>query len=382
MLLKTGAMFHGTSRRGIQLALVAAFFVGLASGTPEARAVILFGTGDPAHNTQPPSGEVANSGWEHEGTWGSFLGTAIAPQFFITARHVGGTAGDPFVLNGVSYATVALYDDAFSDLRIGRISGAFPSFAALNTNATEVGRSAIVMGRGTQRGEPVTVPSAHALGETTVTLHGWRWGPLDKVRRWGENVVDAVVSSAELTGKDGFGEFLQCRFDSSVGPDECDLSTGDSGGALFIRNGSDWQLAGINYAADGEYNTTGSGEGFFAAIFDEGGLHTLDDTNWVFQPDLQADLPGSFYATRIASRIDWIRSVLDGTAPEEPMVLQSSGEPSGPYRDASADVDNTNRTVSIAIPEGVQFYRLRSPTVRHELTSIEIIDGRVWIRFE
>jgi hypothetical protein len=53
---------------------------------PPARAVILFGTDDPAANTTAPIGSVANTAWSYEGKWGGFLGTPIAPHFFITAK--------------------------------------------------------------------------------------------------------------------------------------------------------------------------------------------------------------------------------------------------------------------------------------------------------
>ena len=60
-----------------------------------------------------------------EGTWGGFLGTPIAPKYFMTAEHVGGAIGQTFVFHGVPYTTTAMYDDPDSDLRIWRICGAF-----------------------------------------------------------------------------------------------------------------------------------------------------------------------------------------------------------------------------------------------------------------
>jgi hypothetical protein len=65
---------------------------------PTAQAVILLDTGDPNFNTTAPTGELAGSGWQYEGLWVSFLGTAVASNFFITAKHVGGSVGDTFTL--------------------------------------------------------------------------------------------------------------------------------------------------------------------------------------------------------------------------------------------------------------------------------------------
>ena len=49
------------------------------------RAVILFRTADPAANTTAPTGGLNSSGWQFEGLWGAFLGTLIAPHFFLSA---------------------------------------------------------------------------------------------------------------------------------------------------------------------------------------------------------------------------------------------------------------------------------------------------------
>src|SRR5439155_5708181 len=87
---------------------------------------------------------------------GGFLGTGIAPKYFITAHHVGGSVGQTFDFRGVLYTTVGVTNDPASDLSLWRICGTFPDHAQIYTNTNEVGQSCIVIGRGTQRGEPVT----------------------------------------------------------------------------------------------------------------------------------------------------------------------------------------------------------------------------------
>jgi len=121
-------------------------------GARPAKAVLFYQTGDPNYNTTAPGGSLTNSGWQFEGFWGSFLGTPIAPKYFITAGHVGGTVGEVFNWNGVGYPTTAVYDDPDSDLRIWRICGTLPDYAQLYTDTNEVGQSFVVFGRGTRRG--------------------------------------------------------------------------------------------------------------------------------------------------------------------------------------------------------------------------------------
>jgi len=65
--------------------LAASVFIFSATQT---RAVVLYRT--PTRNTSAPSSMLYNSGWQWEGKWGGFLGTPIAPNYFITAGHVGG----------------------------------------------------------------------------------------------------------------------------------------------------------------------------------------------------------------------------------------------------------------------------------------------------
>src|SRR5262245_49612636 len=310
-----------------------------------ARAVIFYSTGDPNYNTTAPGGSLTNSGWQYEGTWGSFLGTAIAPKYFVTARHVGGRLGDPLLFRGVAYPTTAVYDSPDSDLRIWRICGTFPDYAQIYANTDEVGQSCVVIGRGTQRAAPVTTTTF--LG--AVKTNGWRWGPYDGVIRWGENAVSNLVNGDSLFGS-GIGDLLQAAFNADGGPNECHLSSGDSSGALFIKDGSVWKLAGMNYAVDGPYNTANTGPGFDAAIFNERGLYTTNSIvgGWVLVPNppFSADQPGAFYATRISTHTSWIISVINASVPAEPPTLQSSPSAGGevPYTDdVNAAVDDVSR---------------------------------------
>src|SRR2546423_8346892 len=81
-----------------------------------ASAIILFSTGDPNANTTSPTGDLANSGWQYQGTWGSFLGTPIASNYFIAAKHVGNAGGGSFIYNGQTYTVIQEFDHPDSDV--------------------------------------------------------------------------------------------------------------------------------------------------------------------------------------------------------------------------------------------------------------------------
>jgi hypothetical protein len=259
--------------------------------------VILYGTSDPNVNTTAPDGSLAGSGWQYEGSFGGFLGTAIAPNYFVTAKHFGGSVGDAFTLDGVTYTTTAVFGDPSSDLQLWKVSGTLPTYAALysNTPGSEVNQSLVVFGRGTQRGDPVLVGNPSHLG-------GWLWGPGDGRERWGTNVVGSVETYA------GLGPLLRAPFDSNGGATEAHLSAGDSGVGVFIYNASAsrWELAGINYGVDGPFSTSATGSNpFFAAMFDTTGLYEENDPGvWV-----AARNPSAFYATEIAAHTVFIDSV-------------------------------------------------------------------------
>src|SRR5438477_8473342 len=128
-------------------------------------------------NKSAPTGTIANSGWQWEGNWGQFTGTPIGKNYFMTASHVGGGVGQSLVLNGVSYPSVAMYDDPSSDLRIWKTSKAFSSWAPIYSLQGEIGKTAVLMGRGTPRGSDVNVNGS---------LHGWQWAAPDNRLSWGQ----------------------------------------------------------------------------------------------------------------------------------------------------------------------------------------------------
>jgi len=255
-------------------------------------AIIFLATGDVQHNTTTPGD---NSGWQYEGQFHEFLGVPIAPYFFITAQHIGGSVGDMFDFHGDHYTTIAVHDSPTTDLRIWEVAPgkAFPTYAPLSSGAAEgIGATVTVCGRGTQRGAEVVVG-----GEAK----GWYRGSGDQVERWGRNTLLDPVSVA------GFGEFLYCDFNNPGLDEECHLSAGDSGGGMFVLENGLWRLAGIHRWVNGPFRIGESGSQFDAALYDIGGLE-VQDPGWTLIPDQVENIPSGFYSSRIAAELPWIKT--------------------------------------------------------------------------
>lgn len=271
-------------------------------------AVMFLGTGDIQHNTSTPGD---NSGWQYEGKFNSFLGVPIAPHFFITAKHIGGSVGNTFDFHGEIYTTIAIHDSPSTDLRIWEVDHAkpFPTYAPLSSGVADVGGVIHVMGRGTRRGTEVIV-----AGEEK----GWQWGPSDDVQRWGRNIVVGTTNGGET-----LGELLYCDFDKPGIAEECHLSVGDSGGGAFVFENGLWRLAGINYAVDGPFREGPSGTAFSAALYDCGGLEVSNGASWVVVPNTTADQPASFYCSRISASLSWISSIAPAAGALAPENFQA-----------------------------------------------------------
>jgi len=270
------------------------------------QAVLFEATGDPSYNTNAPTGSLTNSGWQCEGQWYVWLGTPIAPTFFLTAHHINGNVGDPFILNGFSYTTVANFDDPNSDLRIWQVAQTFPYYAPLYTGSNEIGNTCVVIGRGTDRGPAVIV------GGVT---NGWQWGNTNNIERWGENTVSGVVTGVDTEdGNYPSAQLLYAAFQRNGMTNECDLSYNDSGGGMFIQDGGStgtWKLAGIHCTVDDPFVSTNgaTGPAFNASLVDYHDLYYQPTgSNWVL---FTAHYAAQFYSSRVSPSISWINSVIN-----------------------------------------------------------------------
>jgi hypothetical protein len=311
------------SFRKQRLPLWMALWLGMVG---QSTGIVLLDTGNAAANTTAPTGIYADSGWAYQGQFGSFLGTMIGEQYFITAQHIG-AQGSSFVstaqFNGVADMTytidasanggVGFWNIVGTDLRVFKINESFSSWAPLYTGSDEVGSKLVTFGRGGPRGAEVT---------NGPELHGWYTTGSDGVSRWGANEVSGIVSS-------GVGDLISAQFNDVSAQHEATLSSGDSGGGVFIQVGAQWFLAGINYGVDGFFDTNnvpGDFSEFEAALFDKSGFYEgSDGTGWFLHTDTGSDKPGSFYASRISASAAEISAIVAVPEPGSLILLVLAG---------------------------------------------------------
>ncbi len=279
--------------------------VSLGAACASSHAVIFSSTGDPSFNTTAPTGELAGSGWQYLGIWQKVLGTPIGPEHFLTSSHVGGAPGDVFSFGGVDYVADSFTHVPGSDLYIWHVTTPFPLWAPLYMGDDEAGREIVVFGRGTQRGNAVYADSE---------LRGWLWGDGDQVLRWGTNTVERIGQPEA-----NFGELLIADFDFGleISPTEGMLSSGDSGGPVFLQDDDGvWKLAGVNYSVSGNYYADEAGDGeFIGALFETSGFFLRDGQEYT-----PASGPSEFYSTRISAHQEFILAIV----PEPSVWLSAS----------------------------------------------------------
>jgi hypothetical protein len=220
-------------------------------------------------NIGAPTGAYADSGYQYEGLWRGYTGTVIGPNAFITALHIGGLDGLPFVYQGQTYYTTgnATIPGA-PDLVVWYVDRTFPQWAPLYSgNNDEVGKTIVMYGHGGPPGGS-TSPDTNQI-----PLHGWLWLAATSDLSWGANVVSATGTVPGLNGN-----YLTWNLSRglSTGSDTGGLSAGDSGGGVFIQSNGVWYLDGVNSAADGLYNSNpapSSTQAYGASLWDTSNVY-------------------------------------------------------------------------------------------------------------
>jgi len=275
----------------------------LALVAQRAEALVYCVTNAPDVHQSAPTGALANSGWQSTAPIGIFLGTVIQSNALLTAKHLDFTNSFSFTHEGQSHTVTGYVNDAESDFAVLFFTPAATNIARLNIETNDVDAFVVVQGRGMERGETVV---------TGGRTNGWKWA-WDKwwaVRRWG---VNRYIGEADYASASD-GILAVAAFDDNGDPDECMLSPGDSGGPGFVRTGSGWKLATVNYSVDPALFAvaTNPAAPFYASLYDCAGLYYTNSGSWSYVPPEASPAPCRMFNSRTAKRIAWITNAVSG----------------------------------------------------------------------
>jgi hypothetical protein len=215
-----------------------------------AQALVL-DSGDGQGNTTPPADDP---GYTHVGRFGTLSVIYVGYGWVLSASHV--SMGD-VEIDGVVYPAVPGSRVVFdhdpthkADIEAFQIDPAPEHLSVLPIRSSEapLGTPAIVIARGFDRGAPITWRG----------IDGYEWA-VTTGKRWGTNLIGGVIQSgnpptnrANVSIGSQITTALVTDFTkNAVGSDhEVQAAIGDSGGALFIKEGGIWELAGILFAID------------------------------------------------------------------------------------------------------------------------------------
>lgn len=248
------------ARRALGVALYAALLAAQAGA-------VVIDSGDGSGNASAPPDDP---GWDHVGTIGGLTGIYLGRGWVLTANHVNPTLATDIVLGGVAYPAIPdtkvpleTSPGAFADLIVYRIQGQpnLPDLPALrlSSGTPGVGDEVTMVGNSWSREADLTgwdlveQDDTWLWVEVVPALAGDRWGYKpsgSRVLRWGRNEVsdvDVLVTLSGLTTR-----AFEALFDYSAVPDqfpdESVVVSGDSGGAVFLKRGGQWELVGVLFA--------------------------------------------------------------------------------------------------------------------------------------
>jgi len=225
---------------------------------PAAAHGVIIDTDTGAGNTTAPDD---NPGWANVGTVANGSAVYLGNRWAITATHVwtGPTTFSGTTYQNVPGSEITLSNNgapgrtAYTDLVLYQLA-TDPGLPALTiASSTPSNASAVTMiGAGRDRGafttwnvNTATNPYTWTVSGSNVSAAGYLWDST-RTMRWGTNNIEGAGWINYTIDNLKSAYVVQTQFnDLGNFSNEAQAAAGDSGGAMFHKNGSTWELAGI-----------------------------------------------------------------------------------------------------------------------------------------
>ena len=231
--------------------------------TPAARAVVI-NTDDGKGNTNAP---VDNPGWANVGYINGASGIYLGAGWVLTAAHVGvgnitfaGTSYAPLANSSVTLTNSTIGRTTNTDLLMFQLAATPAGLGSLTlaSTAPTLGTGVTMIGAGRDRGSFVqwNVDTAADPWTWTEVSSGGNFAGYrtltNSAMRWGTNTVSGTDFWVNATnGVPDVKSFATTFNALSLDDNEAQAVLGDSGGAVFTKKESAWELSGVMFTVAG-----------------------------------------------------------------------------------------------------------------------------------
>ena len=230
--------------------------VGVLLAPLMAGAVVISG-GDGLGNTNAP---VDDPGWANVGQFNSGQNSAVylGNGWVLTAYHVKANdnptqvkfAGTWYGLDTNSWTRITNSTGTGADMILVRTTTT-PPLADVTLRSTQIpnGADLVMIGNGRQRYPTNSYwnSSWQETNEAGAVYTGFGMTAGYLAQRWGANTINNSEKSYNLDDSFGITTSFSTTFNQGVSDNEAQSWIGDSGGAVFYKSGSTWQLVGMMY---------------------------------------------------------------------------------------------------------------------------------------